>query len=69
MIWCNPKDSGGQGSKDSSDMLKNYTNLKVWQKSYGLFIEEKPPRIIFGLSILAMDPIVSWRPKPCFQRA
>jgi hypothetical protein len=34
--WSDPKDSGGQGFKDSSEMLKNYKDLKVWQKSYGL---------------------------------
>ena len=27
------KDSRGQGFKDSSEMLKNYKELKVWQKS------------------------------------
>ncbi len=26
-----PKDSGGQGFKDSSEMLMNYKDLKVWQ--------------------------------------
>ncbi len=78
--WSDPKDSGGQGFKDSSEMLKNYKDLKVWQKSYGLCLdiyritrkfpkeerygllkdmEEKQLRIIFGHSILAMDPIVS----------
>ncbi len=28
-----------QGVKDSSEMLKNYKELKVWQKSYELCIE------------------------------
>jgi hypothetical protein len=28
------KDSRGPGFKDSSEMLKNYKELKVWQKSY-----------------------------------
>jgi hypothetical protein len=27
------KDSRGQGFEDSSEMLKNYKELKVWQKS------------------------------------
>ena len=27
------KDSRGQGFKDSSEMLKTYKELKVWQKS------------------------------------
>jgi len=29
----------GQGFKDSSDMLKNYKELKVWQKSYERCLE------------------------------
>jgi four helix bundle protein len=33
------KDSGGQGVKDSSEMLRNYKDLKVWQKSYQLCLE------------------------------
>jgi hypothetical protein len=28
------KDSGVQGFEDSSEMLRNYKELKVWQKSY-----------------------------------
>ena len=31
-----PEDSRGQGFKDSSEMLKNYKDMKVWQKSYEL---------------------------------
>jgi hypothetical protein len=27
------QDSRGQGVKDSSEMLRNYKDLKVWQKS------------------------------------
>ena len=27
----------GQGSKGSSEMLKNYKDLNVWQKSYDLW--------------------------------
>jgi four helix bundle protein len=33
------KDSGVQGFKDSGEMLKNYKELKVWQKSYQLCLE------------------------------
>jgi four helix bundle protein len=33
------KGSRGQGFKDSSEMLKNYKELKVWQKSYQLCLE------------------------------
>jgi hypothetical protein len=33
------KGSRGQGSKDSSEMLKNYRDLKVWPKSYGLCLD------------------------------
>jgi four helix bundle protein len=33
------KDSRGPGFKDSSEMLKNYKELKVWQKSYQLCLE------------------------------
>ena len=29
----------GQGFKDPSEMLKNYKELKVWQKSYELCLE------------------------------
>ena len=31
-----PKGSRGQGFKGSSEMLKNYKDLNVWQKSYEL---------------------------------
>ena len=34
-----PKDSRGPGSQGSSEMLKNYKELKVWQKSYELCLE------------------------------
>jgi len=30
------KDSRGRGFKGSSEMLKNYKELNVWQKSYKL---------------------------------
>ena len=34
-----PKGTRGQGFKGSSEMLKNYKELKVWQKSYQLCLE------------------------------
>ena len=37
--WSHDKDSRGPGFKDSSEMLKNYKELKVWQKSYELCLE------------------------------
>jgi hypothetical protein len=33
------KDSRGPGFKDSSERLKNYKELKAWQKSYQLCLE------------------------------
>jgi hypothetical protein len=33
------KDSRGQGFKDSSEMLKNYRDLIVWQRSYKLCLD------------------------------
>ena len=33
------KDSRGPGFKGSSEMLKNYKELKVWQKSYDLCLD------------------------------
>lgn len=35
----NLKESRGHGFEDSSEMLKNYKELKVWQKSYQLFLD------------------------------
>jgi len=34
-----PKGKRGQGFKGSSEILKNYKDLKVWQKSYELCLE------------------------------
>jgi hypothetical protein len=34
-----PEDTRVQGFRDSSGMLKNYKDLKVWQKSYALCLE------------------------------
>jgi len=34
-----PEGTRGQGFKGSSEMLKNYKDLKVWQKSYELCLE------------------------------
>jgi four helix bundle protein len=50
------KDTRGQGFKGSSEMLKNYKELKVWQKSYGLCLEiyrittKFPKEEIYGLT-------------------
>ena len=33
------KGSRGQGVKDSGEMLKNYKDLNVWQKSYELCLK------------------------------
>jgi four helix bundle protein len=51
-----PEDTRGQGFKGSSEMLKNYKELKVWQKSYGLCLEiyrittKFPKEEIYGLT-------------------
>jgi four helix bundle protein len=37
--WKDHQDSRGQGVRDSSKMLKNYRELKVWQRSYRLCLE------------------------------
>jgi len=34
-----PEGTRGQGFKDSSEMLKNYKELNVWQKSYELCLK------------------------------
>jgi hypothetical protein len=34
-----PEGTRGQGFKGSSETLKNYKDLKVWQKSYELCLE------------------------------
>ncbi len=34
-----PEGPRGQGFKGSSEMLKNYKDLKVWQKSYEFCLE------------------------------
>jgi hypothetical protein len=36
-----PEGSRGPGFKGSSEMLKNYKDLKVWQKSYELCLIER----------------------------
>jgi len=36
---CDPRGFKGQEFKDSSKVLKNYKELKVWQKSYKLCLE------------------------------
>ena len=48
--------SRGQGFKGSSEMLKNYKELKVWQKSYELCLEiyritaKFPKEELYGLT-------------------
>ncbi len=37
-FWSDLEGSRGQGSKDSSELLRNYKDLKVWRKSYGLYL-------------------------------
>ena len=39
LIRCDPR--GFKGSRGSSEMLKNYKELKVWQKSYELCLETR----------------------------
>ena len=60
-----PEDSRGQGFKDSSEMLKNYKELKVWQKAYQLCLEiyratsEFPKEERFGLISQIRRAVVS----------
>lgn len=37
--WLDHKDSRIQGVKGSSEIFKNYKELKVWQRSYQLYLE------------------------------
>ena len=59
------KGSRGQGFKGSSEMLKNYKDLKVWQKSYELCLEiyritsEFPKEERYGLSSQIKRSVVS----------
>jgi hypothetical protein len=57
--YLNLKGTRGNGFKDSSEMLKNYKELKVWQKSYEPCLEiygitakfpkeERQPQITYG---------------------
>jgi len=67
-----PEDSRGQGFKDSSKVLKNYKELKVWQKSYKLCLEiyritakfpkeERQPGITSGCFTYLMVLFVNWK--------
>jgi len=69
-----PEGSRIQGSKGSSDppqnrrikMLKNYKELKVWQKSYELCLEiytitaKFPREEIYGLTSQIRRSVVNW---------
>jgi len=60
-----PEGSRIQGSKGSSEMPKNYKELKVWQKSYELCLEiytitaKFPREEIYGLTSQIRRSIVS----------
>ena len=59
------KDSVSRGSRDSSEMLKNYKELKVWQKSYQLSLKvykitaEFPIEEKYGLTSQIRRAVVS----------
>ena len=53
------KDSRVQGVKDSSDRLKNYKELKVWQASYKTCLHKS----MLDFSILPLVPSMNWKPK------
>jgi len=60
-----PEGSRVQGFKGSSEMLKNYKELKVWQKSYELCLEiytitaKFPREEIYGLTSQIRRSVVS----------
>ncbi len=67
-----PEGSRGQGIKGSSEMLKNYKDLKVWQKSYELCLEiyritakfskeERQPWITLGCFTYLMVLFENWK--------
>ena len=54
------KGSRGQGFKGSSEMLKNYKELNVWQKSYELCLKIYRPKLIgSGFWVLGSKVITS----------
>jgi four helix bundle protein len=60
-----PKGTRGPGFKGSSEMLKNYKDLKVWKKSYKLSLEiyritaKFPREEIYGLTSQIRRSVVS----------
>jgi four helix bundle protein len=60
-----PEGTRSQGFKGSSEMLKNYKDLKVWQKSYELCLEiyritsKFPKEEIYGLTSQIRRSVVS----------
>jgi len=60
-----PEGTRGQGFKGSSEMLKNYKELKVWQKSYELCLEiyritaKFPKEELYGLTSQIRRSVVS----------
>ena len=60
-----PEGTRGQGFMGSSEMLKNYKDLKVWQKSYELCLEiyritaKFPKEEIYGLTSQIRRSVVS----------
>ena len=60
-----PEGSRGQGFKGSSEMLKNYKELNVWQKSYELCLKiyritaKFPNEVRYGLTSLKRGSVVS----------
>ncbi len=60
-----PEGSRGQGFKGSSEMLKNYKELNVWQKSYELCLEiyritaKFPKEELYGLTSQIKRSVVS----------
>ncbi len=67
-----PEGTRGQGFKGSSEMLKNYKELNIWQKSYELCLkiyritakfpqEERQPWITLGCFTYLMVLFANWR--------
>ncbi len=66
-----PEGSRGQGFKGSSERLKNYKDLKVWQKSYELCLvyritakfpkEKRQPWITLGCFTYLMVLFANWK--------
>jgi hypothetical protein len=60
-----PEGTRDQGFKGSSEMLKNYKDLKVWQKLYELYLEiyritaKFPKEELYGLTSQIRRSVVS----------